>query len=74
MLIATPQSVPMKTLFAAPGWTPMPIADGSLTRAAGQLKPAGVFAAVGVAVTGCVHVAPASVLTLIPAMLVTRPS
>ena len=37
---------------------PMPIAEGSVTRAAGQLKPAGVFAAVGVAVVGCVQVAP----------------
>ncbi|TMK23951.1 MAG: hypothetical protein E6G64_17990 [Actinobacteria bacterium] len=74
VLIATPQSVPTKTLFGAPGWMPMPIADGSLMRGAAQLKPAGVFAAVGVAVAGCVQVVPPSVLTLIPARLTTRPS
>src|SRR6185503_1041740 len=28
--IATPQFVPMKTFADAPGWIPMPIADGSL--------------------------------------------
>src|SRR5438094_8914889 len=71
---ATPQLVPMKTLPAASGRIPMPIADGSLTRAGAHVNPAGVFAAVGVAVAGWVHVDPPSMLTLMPAMLITRPS
>src|SRR6185503_17772440 len=67
VLTATPQFVPMKTLFAASGR--MPNAVGCDLRNASQL-----YAAPGVAVAGCVQVAPPSVLTLIPAMLATRPS
>src|SRR4029079_5618850 len=69
VLRARPQFVPMKTLFVASGRIAMPNADGSPLRAASQLsQPAGV------ALAGFVHVTPASLLTLMPALLAVLPS
>jgi len=47
----------------------MPNADGSFRRTAAVQKPAG-----GIAVAGRVQVTPASLLTLMPERLFTRPS
>jgi hypothetical protein len=59
----------MKTWFEFAESMAMPKAAGSLRRALDAQKLSG-----GVAVAGCVQVAPASVLTLIPDLLFVRPS
>src|SRR5436190_9154809 len=69
VLIATPQFVPMNTLFGASGRIPMPKAAGSARRSVGH-----PYAVAGVAVAGCVQVVPPSLLTLMPATLCTLPS
>ena len=69
VLMARPQLVPMKTRLAFAGSIAMPKAAGSVRRVPVRQKLAG-----GVAVAGCVQVAPPSVLTLIPERLFARPS
>ncbi len=79
--MATPHRVPTTTGPAAPGRIEIPNADGSV-RLLTQLYPAsGVLSRAvpsnsgsGYAVSGWLHVAPASALTLIPAIESTRPS
>src|SRR5688572_28895157 len=69
VLIATPQFVPANTSLGASGRIAMPNADGSFFRAASQL-----YGASGVALAGRDQGWPASVLTLMPAFVATRPS
>jgi hypothetical protein len=68
-LMARPQLVPMNTWFALAGSIAIPKAAGSVRRVSDWQKLTG-----GVAVAGCVHVVPPSVLTLMPDRLLMRPS